>query len=68
MYIDCDVPKSDFIKEIECLQSYALDNEGKMQLMPKSKIKEVIGHSPDKLDAILMRMYFDLGWGNYDVR
>lgn len=68
IYIDFDVPKSEFIKEIECLQSYALDNEGKMQLMPKSKIKEVIGHSPDKLDAILMRMFFDLGKGSYDIR
>jgi len=60
IYIDCDIDKSEFIKELECLQSYSLDNEGKMQLMPKSKIKEVIGHSPDMLDALVMRYYFEL--------
>jgi hypothetical protein len=28
--------------------------------MPKEKIKEIIGHSPDLLDAITMRMMFNL--------
>lgn len=67
MFIDCDIDKSEMIKELECLQSYALDTEGKIQLMPKSKIKELIGHSPDKLDALIMRMYFVIkptsSWG-----
>lgn len=58
--IDCDINKSELIKELECLQSYELDKEGKMQLIPKSKIKEIIGHSPDKLDALIMRMFFEL--------
>ena len=60
LHIDCNVDKSEMIKELECLQSFALDNEGKIQLMPKAKIKEVIGHSPDRLDALIMRMYFEL--------
>lgn len=60
VYIDCDVDKSEMIKELECLQSFALDNEGKMQLLPKAKIKELIGKSPDVLDALMMRMYFEL--------
>lgn len=58
IYIDCELPKTELIKELECLQSYALDNEGKMQLLPKAKVKELIGHSPDILDALIMRMYF----------
>lgn len=60
IFIDLDLPKSEFIKEFECLQSYELDKEGKIQLLPKVKIKELIGHSPDILDAFIMRMYFEL--------
>jgi hypothetical protein len=60
MFIECEMPKDEVIKELECLQSYALDNEGKIQLLPKAKIKETIGHSPDRLDAFIMRMFFDL--------
>ena len=67
MFIDCEVPKTEIIKELECLQSYGLDNEGKIQLLPKAKIKEVIGHSPDRLDAFIMRMYFTLK-KSYSVR
>ncbi len=60
IYIDCESDKSKISEELECLRSYALDNEGKIQLMPKSKIKEIIGRSPDRLDAMIMRMYFEL--------
>ena len=58
--IDCKIDKGELYKELECLKSYALDKEGKIQLMPKEKIKEIIGHSPDLLDAIIMRMIFNL--------
>lgn len=68
LFIDCGIDKAELIKELECLQSYKLDMEGKIQLMPKAKIKEIIGHSPDKLDALIMRMYFELkGSGKYKV-
>lgn len=60
IYFDYPIVKEDIIKEFECLQSYGLDSDGKIQLLPKAKIKELIGHSPDRLDAFMMRMYFDL--------
>jgi hypothetical protein len=60
IYINCDIQKELVIKELECLQSDMLDNEGKIQLMSKKKIKEIISHSPDILDALLLRMYFEL--------
>lgn len=66
--IDCEVDKSELLKELECLQSYALDNDGKIQLMPKAKIKEIIGHSPDKLDALTMRMLFELQTRGIEIR
>ena len=68
IYINCEIDKSSIIKELECLQSYALDNEMKMQLLPKAKIKEQIGHSPDKLDAFIMRMYFELSHKTFKTR
>lgn len=67
MKIDCEIDKTQLFTELECLKSYKLDDEGKIQLMPKSKIKELIGHSPDILDALVMRYYFELktkaAWG-----
>lgn len=66
IYVACDIDKKELLKELECLQSYALDQDGKIQLMPKKKVVEVIGHSPDKLDALTMRMFFELKpQGNY---
>ena len=66
--VDCDADKGELIKEMECLQSYALDSDGKIQLMPKAKIKEIIGHSPDKLDALIMRMIFELQVFSIEIR
>lgn len=64
IYFKAEMDKTEFLKEMECLQSHDLDKDGKIQLMPKAKIKEIIGHSPDKLDALTMRMLFDIrGFG-----
>jgi hypothetical protein len=60
IWIACDIDKEQLIKELECLQSYNVDSEGKMQILPKAKIKEIIGSSSDHLDALIMRMYFTL--------
>jgi hypothetical protein len=69
VFIDCEVNREELIKQFECLQSYNLDNEGKVQLMPKAKVKELIGHSPDILDAFTMRMIFELSpKGNYSLK
>ena len=57
-WADQSVPREDILAELECLQSYALDQDGKIRLMPKKKIIEILGHSPDILDALIMRMIF----------
>lgn len=54
------VSVTDVKRELECLRSYALDSDGKVQLFPKKEIKKLLGVSPDWLDAIIMRMVFDL--------
>jgi len=57
---DCEMDRSEAIKELECLQSYQLDKDGKIQIRPKEEIKKDIGHSPDILDMLIMRMIFDI--------
>lgn len=60
IFVKFATDKKEIIKELECLRSYALDDDGKIQAMPKKKIKEVIGRSPDILDALAMRMYYEV--------
>jgi len=55
-----EIPEESFKQELECLQSYDLDKEGKIQLLPKTKIKEIIGRSPDRLEGMIMREVFEL--------
>jgi hypothetical protein len=41
------------------LKTYESDKDGKLRILPKEKIKEHIGRSPDWLDVFIMRMYFE---------
>lgn len=35
------------------------DNDGKLSVIPKEQMKNIIGHSPDFLDTMMMREYFE---------
>lgn len=48
------------IEEFEQVKQKTLDSDLKKGLMPKDKIREAIGRSPDFWDAILMREFFEL--------
>jgi len=48
-----------FIEEAEQLKRKDPDKEGKLEIEPKDKMKEVLGRSPDVLDTAIMRMYFE---------
>jgi phage terminase large subunit len=37
-----------------------MDKDGKKAVIPKDKVKENIGRSPDYSDTLMMREYFDL--------
>jgi phage terminase large subunit len=37
-----------------------MDKDGKRQVLPKDKVKEIIGRSPDFADTLMMREYFEL--------
>jgi phage terminase large subunit len=45
--------------ELGMLRMYDADKDGKLRLMPKEKIKEYIGRSPDWLDCFIMRMFWE---------
>lgn len=44
-----------------CLKRDKIDADNqKKRLIPKDKMKDLLGHSPDYLDALLMRMFFEV--------
>jgi phage terminase large subunit len=62
LYIQCDDinVKKLIIEELEYVKQYKMDNDGKKQVLPKDKIKELIGRSPDFADTLMMREWFEL--------
>lgn len=62
LFIDCqDVEvKALIIQELEQVKQYNMDKDGKRQVMPKDKVKEIIGRSPDFADTLMMREWFEL--------
>jgi len=62
VFIDCsDGYIQDLItKELEQVKRDKIDNDGKLRIIPKEKVKELIGHSPDYTDALMMRLWFEL--------
>jgi len=48
------------IEEIQQLKRLETATEAPLQIIPKDEIKESIGRSPDFLDMMVMRMYFEL--------
>lgn len=62
LFIDCNDPKmkAEIIQELEQVKQHNMDRDGKKQVIPKEKVKEVIGRSPDYSDTLMMREYFEL--------
>lgn len=52
--------KNKLIQELEQVKMKDLDKDGKLAVLPKEHIKQLIGRSPDYSDALMMRMYFDV--------
>jgi hypothetical protein len=62
LYIECeDIEIREMvIQELEQVKQYNMDKDGKKQVLPKDKVKEHIGRSPDIADTLMMREWFDL--------
>jgi PBSX family phage terminase large subunit len=56
---DADV-KDRTAEEMEQVKIKDVDKDGKLSIIPKEKVKEKIGRSPDDWDSIMMRYYFDI--------
>lgn len=52
--------KDRLTEELEQVKQHNMDKDGKKQVVPKDKVKEIIGRSPDLSDTLMMRMYFEL--------
>lgn len=50
--------KSSIIQELEQVKQYNMDKDAKKQVLPKDKVKELLGRSPDLSDMLMMRMWF----------
>lgn len=62
LFIDCDdiTIKQAIIEELEQVKKKDVDKDGKNAVIPKDKVKEVLGRSPDFADTLMMREYFEL--------
>jgi len=57
-------------EELEQVKQKDMDKDGKRMVIPKDKVKELLGRSPDYSDMLMMRMWFmfkrvkvtDFGW------
>lgn len=48
------------IEELEQVKRHKMDSDGKLSVLPKEKVKEVLGRSPDFADTLMMREWFEL--------
>lgn len=52
--------KDYLIKELEQVRRDKIDKDTKLAILPKEKVRQIIGRSPDYSDALMMRMYYSL--------
>jgi len=48
------------IEELEQIKRKDADKDGKNKIIGKDEVKELIGRSPDRSDALMLRMWFEL--------
>lgn len=60
IYIIPTEDKEEIIEELEQVKRDNVDKDGKLSILPKDKVKEVLGRSPDHSDALMMRFYFEV--------
>lgn len=58
--VESEEQKQTIIEEVEQIRSETLDNDTKVSIISKDKVKEKIGRSPDYSDMLVIRFWFDL--------
>ncbi|WP_462250455.1 hypothetical protein [Ekhidna sp.] len=63
IYFEADVSDywNEIVEELECIKNRAFGTDGKLEVLRKKEVKEIIGRSPDFSDALMMRYYFEVG-------
>lgn len=65
VYIATDAHREAIAEELAWIKRDKMDTDQKLRILPKDKVKEGLGRSPDFADAMMMRMVFELkGTGN----
>jgi len=57
-------------EEAKCIKRLNPDKDGKLQIIPKEQMKNILGRSPDIMDMMMMRMWFEIKpvmSGNYKI-
>lgn len=61
LFVNTDIAvRKDLSEELEYVWRHNADKDTKLAVMPKEKVKEKLGRSPDISDMLMMRMYFEL--------
>ncbi len=62
LYLQCETEeiKKHLIQELQWVRQKKVDTDGKKGIMPKEKVKEKIGRSPDYADTLMLHEWFDL--------
>ena len=55
-----ETEREEIIEELEQVKKFEVDKERRLRIVPKEKIKEILGHSPDWSDMLMMRMLFEI--------
>ncbi len=58
--VDNSLVKETIVEELDVIKQKNPDKWGKLQILTKEEIKQLINRSPDFADTIAMRMYFEL--------
>lgn len=60
LFIQCQIPRPELSEELKAVKNASIDKDGKLSVLPKEDVKEIIGRSPDLSDMLMMREVFEL--------
>ena len=63
VYIEDQDHRDTIAQELAWVKRDKMDHDGKLRILPKEKVKEGLGRSPDFADNMMMRMYLELKGG-----
>lgn len=67
VYVADDTHRDAIAQELAWVKRWKMDHDGKLAILPKDKVKEGLGRSPDFADNMMMRMVLELQGGKVAV-